>query len=136
MRHAPEYYEDYEVSLNRIKKGWIVAQYQGYCRLLFEPEDADLEEIYEIYGGEVQYYYAEKIPSTSLRVTDMSARRADDAKDPFGVEYRPVYMYYSIAEEKDEYYSSKYGALCYLAVDLVVVALVVGVNLLINRKTK
>ena len=135
ISHDPKYKAFPEISLNSIKRGWITARYQGYCRLLFEAKDVDSEELTGLYN-ETQYFYAEMIPSTRLKITDHTARLVDEANDPFNSEQHPVYMYYSIAEEKSDYYSSRYGLLCYIAVDVAVVALVTGVNLLINKKQK
>lgn len=133
MRHEPKFYEYCEVNLNCIKKGWITARYQGYCRLLFEAKDVDSEELLGTYN-EVQYFIAESIPSTRLKVTDITAKLVDEQKDPFNQETHPLYMYYSIDEEKGDYYSARYGALGYLAADALVITLVIGINLFINRK--
>ena len=131
--HDPKFKDHPEISLNCIRKGWIIARYQGYCRLLFEAKDVDSEELTGRYG-EINYFYAESIPQTRLRVTDHTAKLVDETNDPFNRDPHPTYMYYSIDEEKADYYSSRYGVLWYIAVDVIVVGLVIGVNLIISRK--
>ena len=127
-----------ETNLNNIKKGWIVAKYNGNCRLLFEIHDADIEDFCPPYKGESQnYYYCEIIPESRLKITDMKARHQDDPADPFTNDERPLYLPCCIAEEIRRYDIKSYVIPRqviprYAVVNFIFILIVVGINILIN----
>ena len=127
-----------ETNLNNIKKGWIVAKYNGNCRLLFEIHDADIEDFCPPYKGESQnYYYCEIIPESRLKITDMKARHQDDPADPFTNDERPLYLPCCIAEEIRRYDIKSYVIPRqviprYAVVNIIFILIVVGINILIN----
>lgn len=135
LPHGTEPGTHLEVDLNCIKKGWIVAQYKGKCRLLFEISDADMEDFCGI-GNNKHYYYAEIIPAQRLKITDISSRHADEPADPFAKETRPSYLDCCIHEELSRYYiPRRYMSYCATA-NIVFILLVIGVNLIINAFSK
>ena len=127
-----------ETNLNNIKKGWIVAKYNGNCRLLFEIHDADIEDFCPPYKGESQnYYYCEIIPESRLKITDMKARHQDDPADPFTNDERPLYLPCCIEEEIRRYDIKSYVIPRqviprYAVVNIIFILIVVGINILIN----
>ena len=86
-----------ELDLNDIEKGWIINQYNGNCRLLFEVNDAAMENIwdYEIDHAN-HYYYAETVPKSRLKVTDTLSILHDDKTDPFVQEKQPHFLSHSV----------------------------------------
>lgn len=132
--HASEKSSGYEVKLNNITEGWLVAQYQGNCRLLFDIKDADMEDFYEFLPYEHHYYYAEIIPEQRISVTDITARLGDEPTDPFAADKLPMYQDCCVAEEIHEYSYPRKIALRYLIADAVFILLVVTGNVVISIK--
>ena len=73
--------EDHFVPLNSIRKGWLVAQYRGYCCVVFELKNTDIE-MEHAPGSEHKYYYIEQVPRDRLRITDYTARYGEETQDP------------------------------------------------------
>ena len=124
-----------EVPLNSINKGWIVVQYQGKCRLLFEINDANMEDFCGI-GDNKHYYYAEIIPSQRLRITDITARHKDEPTDPFAKDTRPTYLNCCINEERSRFNFPRRCVRYCIVADTGFILLVIGVNLIINTISK
>ena len=130
---------DLAENLNNIKKGWIVAKFNGNCRLLFEIHDADIEDFCPPYKGESKnYYYCEIIPESRLKITDMKARHQDDPADPFTNDERPLYLPCCIAEELRRYDIQSYiipkqVITRFITVNIVFILAVVGIDILINK---
>lgn len=128
-----------ETNLNNIKKGWIVAKYNGNCRLLFEIHDADIEDFCPPYKGESKkYYYCEIIPESRLKITDMKARHQDDPADPFTNDERPLYLPCCIAEELRRYDIQSYiipkqVIPRFITVNIVFILAVVVIDIIINK---
>ncbi len=93
-----------ELNLNDIEKGWIINLYNGNCRLLFEVNDAAMENIwdYEIDHAN-HYYYAEIVPKSRLEVTDPFSILHDDKTDPFAQEEKPHFLSHSVDMEISEH---------------------------------
>ncbi len=130
--------ENIETNLNSIKKGWIIAQYNGNCRLLFEINDADIEDFYTspISNGK-HYYYSEIIPKSRLEVIDITARLEEDKTNPFNNNKRPIYLDCCIAEEIRRYDIKSYVIPRqviprYAVVNIIFILIVVGINIIIN----
>ena len=129
--HGFDYENGYEVKLNCIRKGWIVAKYNGNCRLLFEISDADMEDFGPGYEKK-HYYYAEIIPRQRLRVTDITARQRDDPENPFTSGKTPAYLSCCISSEVYNYRVPRVYPLVCAGVNLVFILFVMGINLLIK----
>ena len=121
-----------EINLNCIKKGWLVAQYKDNCRLLFEVNDANMEDYFRTIGDR-HYYYAEIIPSSRLRITDITARHGDEPADPFTEDKHPAYLSCCIDEELRRYKLPRYVVPYFIAANTGFILIVIGVNKLINR---
>ena len=121
-----------EVNLNCIKKGWLVEQYEGNCRLLFEINNADMEDFCGL-GDNKHYYYAEIIPSTRLMITDITARHGDEPADPFTEDARPNYLTCCINEELNRYETPRYSVPFIIASNIVFILVVISINVLINK---
>lgn len=102
--HGSDLNQIKELNLNDIDKGWIINQYNGNCRLLFEVNDAAMENIwdYEIDHAN-HYYYAEIVPKSRLEVTDPFSILHDDKTDPFAQEEQPHFLSHSIDMEISEH---------------------------------
>lgn len=102
--HGSDLNQIKELNLNDIDKGWIINQYNGNCRLLFEVNDAAMEIIwdYEIDHAN-HYYYAEIVPKSRLEVTDPFSILHDDKTDPFAQEEQPHFLSHSIDMEISEH---------------------------------
>ena len=102
--HGSDLNQIKELNLNDIDKGWIINQYNGNCRLLFEVNDAAMENIwdYEIDHAN-HYYYAEIVPKSRLEVTDPFSIPHDDKTDPFAQEEQPHFLSHSIDMEISEH---------------------------------
>lgn len=120
-----------EVNLNRINKGWLINQYNGNCRLLFEINDSDMEDFYH-HTGNKHYYYAEIIPKDRLRITDPTARHKEDLSDPFVQEYFTDLADCCISTEIVRYKAPRSCA----ALNAVFILIVVCINLIINTVSK
>ena len=134
--HEPDSKKAHEISLNRINKGWIVAQYHGNCRLLFEINDADMEDFATFSENIDHYYYAETIPVERLIITDLTARHNEDASDPFNGDTKPFYFHLSINIEISKYYSARFGWLPFTGINAAFILIVIGVNLIISKIAK
>ena len=121
-----------EVNLNCIKKGWLVTQHQGNCRLLFEIKDADMEDFCGI-GDSRHYYYAEIIPSDRLWITDFTARHSDEPTDPFNKDTHPSYLVCCINSDLYEYRFARHGILYLIGFNTGFILLITGINVLINK---
>lgn len=102
--HGSDLNQIKELNLNDIDKGWIINQYNGNCRLLFEVNDAAMENIwdYEIDHAN-HYYYAEIVPKSRLEVTDPFSILHDDKTDPFAQEEQPHFLSHSVDMEISEH---------------------------------
>ena len=120
------------VNLNDIDEGWIVCMYDGNCRLLFDISDADMEDVWGDYEKD-HYYYAEIIPRERLRIKDITARHKDEPEDPFASGKVPMYLSCCIREESFNYKYPRFGGLICLAANAVVILLVLGANVMINK---
>lgn len=102
--HGSDINQIKELNLNDIDKGWIINQYNGNCRLLFEVNDAAMENIwdYEIDHAN-HYYYAEIVPKSRLEVTDPFSILHDDKTDPFAQEEQPHFLSHSVDMEISEH---------------------------------
>ena len=131
--------ENIETGLNNIKKGWIIAQYNGNCRLLFEIHDADIEDFYTSpTSNGKHYYYSEIIPKSRLEVIDITARLEEDKTNPFNNNKRPIYTDCCIAEEIRRYDIKSYVIPRqviprYAVVNIIFILIVVGINILIHK---
>ena len=132
-RHGSEVSSGYEIKLNNIKEGWLVVQYQGNCRLLFDIKDADMEDFYEFLPHEHHYYYAEIIPKQRLSVTDITARLGEEPTDPFDSDKLPMYQDCCVAEEIHEYSYPRTKTPYYLIADAVVILVVAAANVVISK---
>ena len=126
-----------ETNLNNIKKGWIVAQYNGNCRLLFDISDSEIEDFSPIHANK-HYYYCEIIPESRFKITDIKTRHQDDPTDPFTNDKRPLYLPCCIEEEIRRYNISKYVIPRYVIprfaiVNIIFILIVVGINIIINK---
>ena len=128
-----------EVSLNQIKKGWLINQYKGNCRLLFEINDSDVEDFYRHISSK-HYYYAEIIPEGRLRITDPTARHYEDPSDPFTPDYYIDLADCCIASEIGRYNAPRFGWMPLAGANAIFIIVVVCINLILNavsnRKTK
>ena len=126
--------EDNQVKLNTVKKGWIIAQYRGYCRVIFRMKDADIEQ-YRDTDPEHDFYYVEKVSRDRLRITDYTARLGDEPADPFTG--RPAMLpECSIETELGHYNYQRYGTLSCIALNAVFILLAAGINLMISAVQK
>ena len=102
--HGSDLNQIKELNLNDIDKGRIINQYNGNCRLLFEVNDAAMENIwdYEIDHAN-HYYYAEIVPKSRLEVTDPFSILHDDKTDPFAQEEQPHFLSHSVDMEISEH---------------------------------
>ncbi len=132
----------HEIPLNSIKKGWIIAQYQGYCLLVFDIKDTDIEN-YEDYIDETlpvnrhnHYFYAQPISRDRLTITDYSASLSDETEDPFAGERIPLLMHYQIDGEIDNYYRSRLLIPTCIGINAVFILITVVVNLIANTAEK
>ena len=116
----PHGYEPGEIPLNSIKKGWIIAQYKGYCRMLFKIDDEE-------------YCYVQLVPRDRLMVTDFTARLGDEPTDPFaGGRKWELISDCSVISELRSYNYPRY---C-VAINAVFILLAVGINLIANAVEK
>ena len=116
----PHGYEPGEIPLNSIKKGWIIAQYKGYCRVLFKIDDEE-------------YCYVQLVPRDRLMVTDFTARLGDEPTDPFaGGRKWELISDCSVISELRSYNYPRY---C-VAINAVFILLAVGINLIANAVEK
>ena len=130
--HGYDYDHPIYVNLNDIDEGWIVCMYDGNCRLLFDISDADMEDVWGDYEKD-HYYYAEIIPRERLRIKDITARHKDEPEDPFASGKVPMYLSCCIREESFNYKYPRFGGLICLAANAVVILLVLGANVMINK---
>ncbi len=119
----PHFYEAPEIPLNSIKKGWIVAQYKGYCRVMFKSDDEE-------------YYYVQPVSRDRLMVTDLTARLGDEAEDPFAEGKSVMLLDCSVRTELGDYNYPRYGTLLCVAINTVFILLAVGINLIANAVEK
>ena len=119
----PHGYEAGEIPLNSIKKGWIIAQYKGYCRVLFKIDDEE-------------YYYVQPVPRDRLRVTDLTARLGDEPEDPFAEGKTVMLPDCSVRTELGDYNYPRYGTLLCVAINAVFILIAVGINLIANAVEK
>ncbi len=124
-----------EVNLNRIKKGWLIDQYNGRCRLIFDIKDADMED-YALFTDRRHYYIAEIIPTNRLRITDITARYAEEATDPFVEVYNKDFSSCCITKEISTYRTPRVTTAKLIVVNGGFILLVAGVNVIINRVSK
>ena len=116
----PHGYETGEIPLNSIKKGWIIAQYKGYCRVLFKIDDEE-------------YCYVQLVPRDRFMVTDLTARLGDEPTDPFaGGRKRELISDCSVISELSSYNYPRY---C-VAINAAFILLAVGINLIANAVEK
>ena len=116
----PHGYDTGEIPLNSIKKGWIIAQYKGYCRVLFKIDDEE-------------YCYVQLVPRDRLMVTDLTARLGDEPTDPFaGGRKWELISDCSVISELRSYNYPRY---C-VAINTVFILLAVGINLIANAVEK
>lgn len=116
----PHGYEPGKIPLNSIKKGWIIAQYKGYCRVLFKIDDEE-------------YCYVQLVPRDRLMVTDFTARLGDEHTDPFaGGRKWELISDCSVISELSSY---NYPRFC-VAINAVFILLAVGINLIANAVEK
>lgn len=126
----------YMVPLNSIKKGWIIAQYQGYCRLVFDIKDTDIENVDDYIEGMLptykdnHYFYVQPVSRDRLKITDYSASLSDETEDPFASERIPLLMHYQINGEIDNYYRSRLLIPTCVGLNVVFILLTVGINLI------
>lgn len=125
----------HEVNLNCIKKGWLINQYNGRCRLIFDVKDADMED-YALFTDRNHYYVAEIIPTNRLLITDITARHAEEATDPFVEGYIKDFSSCCIAKEISNYRTPRVTTVKLIAVNGGFILLVAGVNVIINRVSK
>lgn len=137
---APHGYEPEEhwVSLNSIKKGWIVAQYEGYCRVLFDINDADMEDFFGNYFIEQRhhYYYVQPVSRDRLKVTNVTARLGDEPKDPFADDKQVFYLECCLNSELGSYRYAENAIRICLAANAVFILLAAGINLIANAVEK
>ena len=129
----------YMVPLNSIKKGWIIAQYQGYCRLVFDIKDTDIENVDAYIEGMLpnnHYFYVQPVSRDRLKITDYSASLSDETEDPFASERIPLLMHYQIDGEIDNYYRSRLLIPTCVGLNVVFILLTVGINLIANAVEK
>jgi len=128
--------EEHWVSLNSIKKGWIVAQYEGYCRVLFDINDADMEDFYgdHFLNRRPHYYCVQPISRERLMVTDPTARLGDEKEDPFADDKQ--YLDCSLESELGSYRYARFATRICLAANAVFILLAVGINLIANAVEK
>lgn len=128
--------EEHWISLNSIKKGWIVAQYEGYCRVLFDINDADMEDFYgdHFFNRRPHYYCVQPISRERLMVTDPTARLGDEKEDPFADDKQ--YLDCSLESELGSYRYARFATRICLAANAVFILLVVGINLIANAVGK
>ncbi len=133
----PHGYESAEhwISLNSIKKGWIVAQYEGYCRVLFEIDDADMEDFYgNHFFRSPHYYCVQPISRERLMVTDPTARLGDEKEDPFADDKQ--YLDCSLESEFENYNHPRFATLACIAENAVFILFAVGINLILKSIEK
>ena len=120
----------FEANLNAIDKGWIVCQYDGKCRLLFEGSDCSFEN-----ADKRDCYYAEIIPRERLRVTDITARLKDEPEDPFDDDTVAVYLDYCFYGERFGYNYHRKMLLILVAANAVVILFALAANVMISKVT-
>lgn len=135
LPHGYDKEAEHVIPLNSIRKGWLVAQYQGNCRVLFEVKDADMEDFCGI-GNTEHYYYAEIIPRSRLSIRDITARLKDEPSDPFASDKGAIYFDCCIREELLRYNLPRHSIPFCLAVNAVFILLAVGINLIANAVEK
>lgn len=130
--------EEHWVSLNSIKKGWIVAQYEGYCRVLFDINDADMEDFYgnDFFIEHHHYYYVQPVSRDRLKVTNVTARLGDEPKDPFADDKQVFYLECCLNSELGSYRYARFATRICLAANSVFILLAVGINLIANAVEK
>ena len=128
--------EEHWVSLNSIKKGWIVAQYEGYCRVLFDINDADMEDFYgdHFFNRRPHYYCVQPISRERLMVTDPTARLGDEKEDPFADDKQ--YLDCSLESEFQNYNHPRFATLACIAENAVFILFTVGLNLILKAIEK
>lgn len=127
--------EDHNVPLNSIRKGWLVAQYRGYCCVVFELKNTDIE-LEPDPVLEHQYYYIEQVPIDRLRITDYTARHGEEPQDRFDGEHSLPIMNYLINDEINDYYTARIGIPVLIAINAAFILLAVGINLIANAVEK
>ena len=124
--------EMHEINLNSIRKGWLVEQYGENCRLLFEVNDADMEDFFH-FSEKQHYYYAEIIPRDRLKITDITARQGQALEDPFSQDTMPRYASCCINVEIRRYDFLRSKLLVLILVNVIFVFVVVTFNLVISK---
>ena len=130
--------EEHWVSLNSIKKGWIIAQYKGNCRVLFDVNDADMEDFFGNYFIEQRhhYYYVQPVSRDRLKVTGFIARSGDEPEDPFAEGKSVCLLDCCVSSEIGSYrYAENATRIC-LAANAVFILLAAGINLIANAVEK